>query len=752
MSTVKQTSPYLTAHKLQMTHGANLLFDELSFAVHPGERWGIVGPNGAGKSTLLKCLTGETKPDAGTVSLRSGLRFAVVSQRYGFDISKTVRTILSEALPPEFQTQKKIEEVQQQIEQLSFDAEKNQDLYHSDSWLGSLSKLQDELEKYAGIGEENILQSVIQLGGLEEHEGKTIAELSGGLQKRVQILAALLGNPQLVFLDEPTNHLDVATVDWLEEFLLDIVEQGVGFLGFRNIASEPFSFVLVSHDRALLDTLVNRILEIEGGETRTYEGNFEAYSEQKLLIIEQNEKQRDRMANLYRRELAWLRRGPAARTTKQTARIERAQKLEGTLATKDAKVAIKGNSKIELTAELTSFKRNNEDALIEHTETLGEQQLLVLDAVTLAHPAYPDPLNADPLNADQSTQSHQSAQASQSARSQQFGRPSVICHGLNLVLKPRTRLALVGPNGCGKTTLLKAMRGEVLPIQGEVKRHELLNLAYFDQHRAELQQQETVLKTVCAEGEYVFFGRKYIHVMSYLERFLFRRSDCDREVSALSGGEQARLLLAKLMLQHGNLLVLDEPTNDLDIPTLQTLEANLQDFSGAVVFTSHDRYFISRVSTEVLNFQGYKEVTLSGGRKATCGIWESYPDLGQALSFWDLAKTKHGLAAGNASKAASAGKGGQGSAGADKSNKRDKQESIAQKKLSWSEEKELLTLEASIPKDEAALAALTAELDTAYQSSVPFGEVQALAAKVATLQEQLAKANQRWEELFEKKM
>jgi ATP-binding cassette subfamily F protein uup len=554
------------------------------------------------------------------------------------------------------------------------------------------------------VGEGNVLTSALRSGGLTELADRPYGVLSGGQQKRVQLLAALLPNPQLVLLDEPTNHLDVTSVEWLEDFLLGIVEQGVGFLGFRDAEADPFSFVLVSHDRALLDTLVNRIVEIEAGEWRTFEGNFEAYTEQKLVRAEQEDKARDRMSNLFRRELAWLRRGAAARTTKQTARIERAKGVEKTLREKNQRLAQPTRAEVTFTAEMLAVKRDENDALVSTTQTLGEQRLVEFQAVDLPFPG-------------------------------RTPEERLLCQELTFTVKPRTRLALLGPNGCGKTTLLRAALGESLPVKGNILVHELTKPSYFDQHRAGLDPEDTIRRTVCPEGEYVFFGGKYLHVMAYLERFLFWRFDADKRVRELSGGEQARLLLARLMLDRGNLLVLDEPTNDLDIPTLQTLEANLADFGGGVLFTSHDRYFIQRVATGILAYTG---LARRGAREV--GQWRLFADLDQALENLDGAESRPGTLGklrdpareGNAKTAASP--------------KEDK------KKLTWNESRELETLETRMAQLERDIAELTTTLDSAYASATPSNDARTLTSRLAAAQADLKTTTARWEELFEKQM
>ena len=709
-------APYLTCHQISLSFGPTQLFKGLSWAVHPGERWGIVGPNGAGKSTLFRVLIGEQAPDGGKVAVRNGIRVAVVQQKFEVDQSLSVQTILRQSLPPEYDLDAQREIVEHELTLHAAIAETTPDVAGEAPWLDKLSKLQDRLDDLSGAGTANILESALRAGKLEELAERSFSTLSGGQQKRVQIVAALLQNPQLVLLDEPTNHLDVQTVDWLEEFLLEIVEQGVGLLGFRpkDSTPEPFAFVIISHDRALLDTLVNRVLEIDQGVSRVYEGNYEQYATQKLENDMFEKNARAKLTNLFKRELAWLRRGPAARTTKQTARIDRANALGQDLRGKKQKAAVQTKSTMEFDAQIVSEQRNTDDQMISVQQTLGEQQLVVFKSVSVAHP------DTNRKN-------------------------NWICKNLDLIIKPRMRLALLGPNGCGKSTLLNMLAHVTSPTEGEVTFHELTKISYFDQQRNELDKNATVRTTVAPEGEYVFFANKYMHVMSYLERFLFFRVDCDRSVRELSGGEQARLLLAKLMLEHGNLLILDEPTNDLDITTLQILEQNLIDFQGGLIFTSHDRYFLQRVATQILTYAGEKQVR--GGD--VVGQWMVLPDLNQAMDLISQnvldALEPSNRSAQNTQRTASATASTSGSATSVPS-----VEASKKKKMTFAEQKEFSQIEGKIAKLESEIATLTANLEKAFVGERSFSETSKISKEIQSRQADVSAHTKRWEVLFEK--
>lgn len=586
-------APYLTCHNLSAAYDSTLLFRHLSFAVHPGERWGIVGPNGAGKSTLFKLIKGTLLPIEGTIALKNDLRIAFIDQKIHFDQHATVENILRTNLPFAYDNDRQIDDLEHTVQIFSNLIDESPNSPELEKWMHKISELHTKIDEISGTSTDNIIQSALQLGVLTEISNRTFGELSGGQQKRVQIIAALLSNPNLILLDEPTNHLDVQTVEWLEEFLLKIAEDGFSAFGFNSAQNspEPVAFIMISHDRALLDTLVNKILEIEHGSAKKYDGNYEIYNEQKIHYLITEEKKRLKMANTMRRELEWLRDGVRARTTKQTARIQRAHALDKRLQDKNALASLNRSADFSFSAMMVDELRDKDNSIIVSHTNLGQQELVKCEDVAIVHPA-------DTSNV------------------------RFIFKNLNFTIKPGIRLALLGPNGCGKSTLLKYIAQRKTPFSGKIKYHDLCAITYFDQTRNMLDYNETVKNNIQQSGEHVFFSGKYIHIMSYLERFLFAKEETNRVVSTLSGGEQARLLLAKLMLDQGNLLILDEPTNDLDIPTLQVLEKNLADFEGGVIFTSHDRYFMQKVATSILTFTGEKN---------NISQWVFFSDLNQAL-------------------------------------------------------------------------------------------------------------------------
>ncbi len=702
-------APYLTCHNLAAAYDSRTLFKNLSLSIHPGERWGIVGPNGAGKSTLFKIIKGLLTPLEGSVSLKNNVRTAFIDQKINFSNTLTVEEIIRANLPLEFDTDKQIDELEAQINAHTALVEENLALLEDKKWVSKLTLLNEKIAEVNGAPTENIIQSALKLGYLNDISSRLFSELSGGQQKRVQIIASLLTNPNLILLDEPTNHLDIQTVEWLEEFLLKIAEEGFSSFGLNanHEEVEPVAFIIVSHDRALLDTLVNKIFEIEHGVAKKYDGNYEEYNEQKIQFLLTEERIRSKMANTMRRELSWLRDGVRARTTKQTARIKRAHDLDKKLQIKNQNANLKKASELSFSATMVTEQRDQDDGMITKQLNLGQQELVKCKQVSILHPASSD-------------------------------ANRLIFKDLNLIIKPGSRLALLGPNGCGKSTLLRYIAQRIEPYSGVIKYHDLCSMSYFDQKRDTLDYTETVRNNIQSSGDQVFFGGKHIHVMSYLDRFMFAKEDVNRTVANLSGGEQARLLLAQLMLDQGNLLILDEPTNDLDIPTLQVLEKNLADFDGAVLFTSHDRYFMQKVATSILTFLG-----------ETKGIsdWMMFPDLNQALDHLEtLAEVSKET--NQSSNTHSKNKNKQKNNKLASAEKNHREMDSPRPYSASKHAKEIANLEERIETIEALIVNLNADLEALYTAQKPFTETQPIVEKIDGLKIELRQCYQKLENLI----
>lgn len=484
-----------SVHELAKSFSDRTLFKGLSFGVEEKERIGLIGPNGQGKSTLLKIVAQKVEADSGSVAYAKNLRVAYLEQDPLFQENATIMDAMLEkavALGGD-----------------PFDWE-----------------LQSKAYEFA---------SLINLEGAGLSLETPVSSLSGGWQKRIALVREFVVEPQLLLLDEPTNHLDVEGIIWLEEFLQT-----------ANMAT-----VTITHDRVFLQRVSKVILELDrrnpNGLLRV-DGDYARYCEIKEGVLASQQKTEDTLRSTLRRESEWLRQGAKARTTKQTARINRAHQLM---------------DDVQEIGERTVNREVNFD--FQGSEKTPKKLIEV----------------------KKGTKSFD-------------GR--VIFKDLDLFIARGSRIGLLGSNGCGKSTLIKSLLGEYELDSGSVVQSENLQVAYFEQNRSILDPKATVMQTLCSDGDHVKFRGNFVHIRSYLDRFLFSTQQATMEVGKLSGGEQARLLIAKLMLQEANLLVLDEPTNDLDLPTLNILEEQLKNFPGAIVLVCHDRYFLDQVCDQILAF------------------------------------------------------------------------------------------------------------------------------------------------------
>ncbi len=468
------------------------LFENLSFTIHEGDHIGLVGPNGSGKSTLLKILAGVESADSGTRAVRKGVRVGYVPQDPVFAAGRSAEQVVDDAL-------------------------------REDTGL-------DDYEKSSRVAR------ALGKAGFTDRTLPTDV-LSGGWRKRLAIARELVREPEVLLLDEPTNHLDVEGILWLEALL----------------ETEPEAFVVVSHDRYFLENTAQRMLELN----RIYsegllatDGTYSEFLVKRDHLLENEAAYQETLANLVRREVEWLRRGPKARATKAKARIDNAAKLIEELEESRDRGRV-GAARIDFTASDRKTKR---------------------------------------------------LWSGKGLRKRFGDRP--IVDDLDLLLTAGTRLGILGPNGSGKTTLLRMIVGEIAPDAGTIHSADRLRVVYFEQNRESLDPNLTLKRALAPEGDAVVHGDRSVHVASWAKRFLFRPEQLETSVSKLSGGEKARIVMARLMLRPADLLVLDEPTNDLDIPTLEVLEESLLEFPGALVLVTHDRYLLDRVSTKLLALDG----------------------------------------------------------------------------------------------------------------------------------------------------
>ncbi|HFH9837746.1 TPA: ABC-F family ATP-binding cassette domain-containing protein [Streptococcus suis] len=507
-------SDFIVEH-LTKSVGDKTVFADLSFIIHQGDRIGIIGVNGTGKTTLLDVLSGRIGFDGDVSPFRTknAYKIAYLTQEPNFDESKTVLdTVLSSDLR-ETQLIREYELLLSTYDEAS---------------QARLEKVMAEMDSLNAWEIESQVKTVLSKLGLTELN-KTVGELSGGLRRRVQLAQVLLGNDDLLLLDEPTNHLDIDTIEWLTTFL-------------KNTKK---SVLFITHDRYFLDNVATRIFELDRASLTEYQGDYQDYVRLKAEQDERDAALRHKKEQLYKQELAWMRRQPQARATKQQARINRFHDLKGDLAHKV------DDSELEINFE---------------TSRIGKK-VINFENVSFSYPNKP------------------------------------ILSDFNLLIQNKDRIGIVGENGKGKSTLLNLIAGDLQADRGKVDIGETIRIGYFSQTIKGLDESKRVINFLQEVAEEAKTSSGMVSIAELLEQFLFPRNTHGTLIEKLSGGEKKRLYLLKILLERPNVLLLDEPTNDLDIATLTVLEHFLQGFAGPVITVSHDRYFLDKVATKILAFE-----------------------------------------------------------------------------------------------------------------------------------------------------
>jgi ATP-binding cassette subfamily F protein uup len=637
----------LTLTDVCLAFGHVPLLDHAAFSLEAGERVGLIGRNGTGKSSLLKILGGLERPDDGEVRLQQGSRVAFVPQEPVFAGGASVFDAVAEGLA-------EVRELRRRYEA------------HEPS--EDLDALQSRIEHLDGwTWEQRVAQTLDRLGLPAE---AAIAELSGGQKKRVALARALVAQPDVLLLDEPTNHLDLAAIAWLEELLV----------AFRG------SVVVITHDRAFLDKVATRIVELDRGVLRSYPGNFAAYESTKARELADEALANARFDKLLAQEEVWIRKGVEARRTRSVARVKRLDELRRQRAARRDSL---GRARLEVDAGARSGKIVAE-----------------LEGAT-----------------------------------KRFGERTVVRDFSGTLLRG-DKVGLVGPNGAGKTTLLKLILGELEPDAGTVRRGTNLTVAYFDQMRDALDLEATLADTISPGSEWIEIAGSRKHVMSYLGDFLFSPARANSPVKTLSGGERNRLLLARLFARPANVLVLDEPTNDLDIETLELLEELLQTYDGTVFLVSHDRRFLDNVVTSILASEGdgrWREY------EGSVEDWLQQSQRAAALAAAAVSGSAPGRPAASATAATAAPPAAQA---ADRTAPAGATPPPAKaRKLSYKEQRELDALPERIAALEAEQKTLEAELaDPALYQRDAQGAA-AKHARFAAIDDELMALLERWEEL-----
>ena len=508
---------YITLRDVHLAFGGPALLDGANFNLERGERVCLIGRNGEGKSTLLKLIEGSLLPDTGEVSIQNGLTVSMLAQDVPMDSGK-VADIVADGAGEAATVLKDYHEAS--------DACVLGDMEACDR----MGMLQHKLDQLDGWALENKVNTILGKMGLDPNAD--LADLSGGRKRRVLLARALLTQPDVLLLDEPTNHLDVESIEWLEKFLLD---------------QNNLTLLFISHDRSFVDSIATRIVELDRGVLRGYEGNYSRYLDLKAQQMEAEEKQNALFDKKLAEEEAWIRQGIKARRTRNEGRVRALKTLR-----EESKARRSQQGKVSMATQ----EANRSGKLvfeIEHLRVSYNEQPLIKD------------FSAIVLRGD--------------------------------------RIGLVGDNGVGKTTLIKAILGEI-EHGGSVKTGTQLEIAYFDQLRNALDLEKTVMANVSEGSDFVDVNGNRRHIYSYLQDFLFSPERARTPVKALSGGERNRILLAKLLLKPSNLIVMDEPTNDLDMVTLELLEEMLSEYKGTLLLISHDRAFMDNVVTSTWVFDG----------------------------------------------------------------------------------------------------------------------------------------------------
>ena len=512
-------------------YGGKPVLDGIELTIEAGERIALVGRNGEGKSTLMKVISGELSADSGTLRQDKNATVARLPQEVPRDIQGSVFDVVSSGMG-------KVGELIARYHHLAMEMAADPD---SRRLLDRLDQLGEELEAADGWSANSRVDAI--LSRMELDPDVEVADLSGGMKRRVLLARALAPKPALLLLDEPTNHLDIEAIVWLEKFLA-----GIGS-----------ALLFVTHDRAFLGRLATRIVELDRGHLTSWPGSYNRYLTGKTAQLEAEASKNALFDKKLAKEEAWIRRGIKARRTRNEGRVRALKKMR-----------------------VLRAERRGRQGTVKMTVDTGKRSGKVVMEAKDASFAYSG------------------------------GEP--VIETLNTTIQRGDRVGIIGPNGAGKSTLLKLLLGELSPTHGTVRQGTNLQVAYFDQLRDNLNDQDTVREAVTERGsETLTVGGRQKHVMSYLRDFLFSPDRARVKVEKLSGGERNRLLLAKLFTRPANLLVMDEPTNDLDAETLELLEELLAEYPGTLLLVSHDRAFLNNVVTSILVFEGNQVGEYIGG-------------------------------------------------------------------------------------------------------------------------------------------
>ncbi|WP_415342243.1 ABC-F family ATP-binding cassette domain-containing protein [Clostridium perfringens] len=518
----------ITLENISKSYSEKILANNVSLGINEGEKIGLIGVNGTGKSSFLKIVAGVEEPDEGTVTKGNRVRIEYLAQTPDYDDNATVLEQVFKGNSEEMRILREYEELLEKIDKGEVNGDDSE----------RLIKLQGKIDALNLWDMESEAKNVLTKLGITNFEEK-VGNLSGGQKKRIMLAAALITPCELLILDEPTNHLDNETISWLEEYL----------------NSRKGALLMITHDRYFLDRVTNRILELDRGRLFSYDGNYSVFLEKKMERIAIEKANEEKRQNLMRKELAWVRRGAKARTTKQKARLQRFDELvnqEGFIENENIEISVMGTR-------------------------LGKK------IIEIEH-----------LN-------------------KSFGDKKIV-DDFNYIVLRSDRIGIVGPNGIGKSTLMGMIEGKIAPDSGEIIKGETVKIACFSQEDTHMHPEMRAIDYIKEAGEYLQTATgERITASQMCEKFLFDGTLQWTMIGMLSGGERRRLHLLRVLMEAPNVLLLDEPTNDLDIETLNRLEDYLDDFGGVVITVSHDRYFLDRICNKIFSYEGNGKIDIYTG-------------------------------------------------------------------------------------------------------------------------------------------
>ncbi|WP_163100923.1 ABC-F family ATP-binding cassette domain-containing protein [Peribacillus alkalitolerans] len=618
---------------VKKTVGDKTLFAGLSFSIREGDKIGIIGVNGTGKSTLLKIIFGQEEADQGIKDHPRDYTISYLPQEPEFDENESIIDHLFKSDTPLF---KLIREYESVLLELQVQPE-------NEAIQQKLFKLQHQMDEMNGWERNAEAKSILTKLGMKDFNSR-IGNLSGGQKKRVALAKALIENSDLLILDEPTNHLDFESIQWLEQY----------------IGKYQKSVLFVTHDRYFLDNISTKIWELANGNLYEYKGNYADYLESKASREENEQIMQSKKESLFKKELAWIRRGAKARTTKQKARIDRFSQLETEVSQKTS------SDKLEM--DLMGSR-------------LGKK---VIELIKVK---------------------------------KSFDSQTVL-NGFSLLLKPGDRIGIVGKNGAGKSTLLNIVAGKETIDSGEIEQGTTVKIGYYTQETVSLNEGMRMIEYIREEAEAIKLkDGSLVSAANMLEKFLFPIHTHGTPISKLSGGEKRRLYLLRILMSSPNVLLMDEPTNDLDTETLTVLEDFLDSFSGVVITVSHDRYFLDKVTTELLVFLGNGEIS------RYYGTYTEYLESGKAE---EVSAVEEKTLPQEAPQI---------------------KETKKKKKLSYMEMREWETIESDIQKVEERLEVIAKEIQ---QTGSDFEKAAAFMKEETELTEKLESLIERWSYLSEK--